>query len=109
MLENVRFHKEETKNDPKFAAELASMADLYVNDAFGTAHRAHASTAGLANFLPSASGYLIEKEIKFIGGALANPERPFVAIMGGAKVGDKIPVIENDIKTLYKKVDDLDK
>ena len=95
MLENVRFHKEETKNDPKFAAELASMADLYVNDAFGTAHRAHASTAGLANFLPSASGYLIEKEIKFIGGALANPARPFVAILGGAKVSDKIGVIEN--------------
>ncbi len=95
MLENVRFHKEETKNDPKFAAELASMADLYVNDAFGTAHRAHASTAGLANFLPSASGYLIEKEIKFIGGALANPERPFVAILGGSKVSDKIGVIEN--------------
>ncbi|MBR3032958.1 MAG: triose-phosphate isomerase [Clostridiales bacterium] len=95
MLENVRFHKEETKNDPKFAAELASMADLYVNDAFGTAHRALASTAGLANFLPSASGYLIEKEIKFIGGALANPERPFVAILGGSKVSDKIGVIEN--------------
>ena len=99
MLENVRFHKEETKNDPKFAAELASMADLYVNDAFGTAHRAHASTAGLANFLPSASGYLIEKEIKFIGGALANPERPFVAILGGSKVSDKIGVIENLIDT----------
>ena len=95
MLENFRFHNEETKNDPKFAAELASMADLYVNDAFGTAHRAHASTAGLANFLPSASGYLIEKEIKFIGGALANPERPFVAILGGSKVSDKIGVIEN--------------
>ncbi|HOO61739.1 MAG TPA: triose-phosphate isomerase [Bacillota bacterium] len=95
MLENVRFHKEETKNDPAFAAELASMADLYVNDAFGTAHRAHASTAGLANFLPSASGYLIQKEIDFIGGALANPKRPFVAILGGAKVSDKIGVISN--------------
>ena len=95
MLENVRFHKEETKNDPKFAAELASMADLYVNDAFGTAHRAHASTAGLANFLPSASGYLIQKEIDFIGGALSNPQRPFVAILGGAKVSDKIGVITN--------------
>ena len=95
MLENVRFHKEETKNDPKFAAELASMADLYVNDAFGTAHRAHASTAGLANFLPSASGYLIQKEIDFIGGALSNPARPFVAILGGAKVSDKIGVITN--------------
>ena len=93
MLENVRFHKEETKNDPKFAAELASMADLYVNDAFGTAHRAHASTAGLANFLPSACGYLIKKEIDFIGGALDNPARPFVAILGGAKVSDKIGVI----------------
>ena len=95
MLENVRFHKEETKNDPKFAAELASMADLYVNDAFGTAHRAHASTAGLANYLPSASGYLIQKEIDFIGGALSNPQRPFVAILGGAKVSDKIGVITN--------------
>lgn len=95
MLENVRFHKEETKNDPRFAAELASMAELYVNDAFGTAHRAHASTAGLANFLPSASGYLIQKEIDFIGGALANPQRPFVAILGGAKVSDKIGVISN--------------
>ena len=95
MLENVRFHKEETKNDPKFAQELASMADLYVNDAFGTAHRAHASTAGLANFLPSACGYLIQKEIKFIGGALDEPQRPFVAILGGAKVSDKIGVITN--------------
>jgi triosephosphate isomerase len=95
MLENVRFHKEETKNDPKFAAELASMADLYVNDAFGTAHRAHASTAGLANFLPSACGYLIQKEIDVIGGALDNPQRPFVAILGGAKVSDKIGVITN--------------
>ena len=95
MLENVRFHKEETKNDPKFAAELASMADLYVNDAFGTAHRAHASTAGLANFLPSACGYLIQKEIDVIGGALDNPARPFVAILGGAKVSDKIGVITN--------------
>ena len=95
MLENVRFHKEETKNDPKFAAELASMADLYVNDAFGTAHRAHASTAGLANFLPSACGYLIQKEIDVIGGALDNPARPFVAILGGSKVSDKIGVITN--------------
>lgn len=95
MLENVRFHKEETKNDPKFAAELASMAELYVNDAFGTAHRAHASTAGLANFLPSASGYLIQKELEVMGKALVNPERPFVAILGGAKVSDKIGVINN--------------
>ncbi len=98
MLENVRFHKEETKNDPVFAAALASMADLYVNDAFGTAHRAHASTAGLANFLPSASGYLIQKELDFMGKALSNPKRPFVAILGGAKVSDKIGVIENLIE-----------
>ncbi len=95
MLENVRFHKEETKNDPTFAAELASLADLYVNDAFGTAHRAHASTAGLANFLPSASGYLIQKELEIMGKALSEPVRPFVAILGGAKVSDKIGVIEN--------------
>ncbi|MDD4096601.1 MAG: triose-phosphate isomerase [Oscillospiraceae bacterium] len=95
MLENVRFHKEESKNDPAFAAELASLAELYVNDAFGTAHRAHASTAGLANFLPSASGYLIRKELEIMGKSLSNPERPFVAILGGAKVSDKIGVIEN--------------
>ena len=98
MLENVRFHKEETKNDPAFAAELASLADLYVNDAFGTAHRAHASTAGLSNFLPSASGYLIQKELDFMGKALTEPARPFVAILGGAKVSDKIGVIENLIE-----------
>ena len=103
MLENVRFHKEETKNDPKFAAELASMADLYVNDAFGTAHRAHASTAGLANFLPSASGYLIEKEIKFLGNALDDPVRPLAAILGGSKVSSKISVIDR----LLEKVDIL--
>lgn len=95
MLENVRFHKEETKNDPAFAAKLADLADLYVNDAFGTAHRAHASTAGLANFLPSASGYLIQKELDVMGKALSEPARPFVAILGGAKVSDKIGVIEN--------------
>jgi len=95
MLENVRFHKEETKNDPAFVAELASLADLYVNDAFGTAHRAHASTAGLANFLPSASGYLIQKELDFLGNALTEPKRPFVAILGGSKVSDKIGVIES--------------
>ncbi len=95
MLENVRFHKEESKNDPAFASELASLAELYVNDAFGTAHRAHASTAGLANFLPSASGYLIQKELEIMGKSLSNPERPFVAILGGAKVSDKIGVIEN--------------
>lgn len=103
MLENVRFHKEETKNDPVFAAELASMADVYVNDAFGTAHRAHASTAGLANYLPSAQGYLIQKEVDIMGKALADPKRPFVAILGGAKVSDKIGVIEN----LIGKVDTL--
>ncbi len=98
MLENVRFHKEETKNDPAFAAQLASLADLYVNDAFGTAHRAHASTAGLANFLPSASGYLIAKELDVMGKALQEPARPFVAILGGAKVSDKIGVIDNLIE-----------
>jgi triosephosphate isomerase len=103
MLENVRFHKEETKNDPVFAGELASMADIYINDAFGTAHRAHASTAGLANFLPSACGYLIQKEIDVMGAALEDPKRPFVAILGGAKVSDKIGVIEN----LIEKVDTL--
>jgi len=89
MLENVRFHKEETKNDPAFAKELASMAEIYVNDAFGTAHRAHASTAGLADYLPAVCGYLIQKEIEVMGKALSNPERPFVAILGGAKVSKK--------------------
>ncbi len=103
MLENVRFHKEETKNSPAFARELASLADIFVNDAFGTAHRAHASTAGLANFLPAVSGYLIQKELEVMGNALANPKRPFVAILGGAKVSDKIGVIEN----LIDKVDTL--
>ena len=103
MLENVRFHKEETKNDPAFSKELASLAEVYVNDAFGTAHRAHASTAGLADYLPAVCGYLIQKEIEFMGKALSNPERPFVAILGGAKVSDKIAVIEN----LIDKVDVL--
>lgn len=103
MLENVRFHKEETKNDANFAKELASMAEIYVNDAFGTAHRAHASTAGLADYLPAVCGFLIKKEIEFMGKALANPARPFVAILGGAKVSDKIAVIEN----LIDKVDTL--
>lgn len=103
MLENVRFHKEETKNDPAFAKELASLAEIYVNDAFGTAHRAHASTAGLADYLPSACGFLIKKELDVMGKALENPERPFVAILGGAKVSDKISVIEN----LLDKVDTL--
>ncbi len=95
LLENVRFRKEETENDPGFAKELASLADIFVNDAFGTAHRAHASTAGIASYLPAVSGFLIEKEIKFLGDAVNDPARPFAAIMGGAKVGDKIPVIEN--------------
>lgn len=103
MLENVRFHKEETKNNPEFAKELASMAEIFVNDAFGTAHRAHASTAGLADYLPAVCGFLIKKEIEFMGKALANPARPFVAILGGAKVSDKIAVIEN----LLEKVDTL--
>jgi len=95
MLENVRFHKEETKNDPAFAKELASMADIFVNDAFGTAHRAHASTAGLADYLPAVCGFLIQKELDFLGKAITNPERPFVAILGGSKVSDKIGVINN--------------
>lgn len=103
MLENVRFHKEEEKNDPAFAKELSTMADIYVNDAFGTAHRAHASTAGLADYLPAVSGYLIKKELDFMGKALESPERPFVAILGGAKVSDKISVISN----LLEKVDTL--
>ncbi len=103
ILENVRFHAEETKNDPAFAKELASMADIYVNDAFGTAHRAHASTAGVADYLPAVCGYLIQKEISVMGDALADPKRPFVAILGGAKVSDKIGVINN----LIEKVDTL--
>lgn len=103
LLENVRFRKEETDNDPAFAKELASLAEIFVNDAFGTAHRAHASTAGIAAYLPAVSGFLIEKEIKFLGEAVENPDRPLVAIMGGAKVADKIPVIEN----LLRKVDTL--
>ena len=103
LLENVRFHAEEEKNDPAFAKELASMADIFVNDAFGTAHRAHASTAGVADYLPAVCGYLIQKEITIMGGALENPKRPFVAILGGAKVSDKIGVIKN----LLNKVDTL--
>ena len=95
LLENVRFHKEEEKNDPEFSKQLASLAEIYVNDAFGTAHRAHSSTAGVADYLPAVSGFLIEKELEFLGGALENPKRPFVAILGGAKVSDKIGVIEN--------------
>ncbi len=98
LLENVRFHAEEEKNVPEFARELASMADIYVNDAFGTAHRAHASTAGVADYLPAVCGYLIQKEISVMGTALENPKRPFVAILGGAKVSDKIGVINNLIE-----------
>lgn len=103
LLENVRFRKEETKNGTDFAKELASLADIFVNDAFGTAHRAHASTAGVADYLPAVSGFLIEKEVEFLGNAVENPARPFVAIMGGAKVGDKISVIRN----LLNRVDTL--
>ena len=95
LLENVRFEPGETKNDPELSKAFASLADLYVNDAFGSAHRAHSSTAGVAAYLPAACGYLIQKEIKFIGGALENPKRPLVAILGGAKVSDKIGVITN--------------
>ena len=103
LLENTRFRKEEEKNGEDFSKELASLADLYVNDAFGTSHRAHASNVGISNELPSAVGYLVEKEIKIMGKALENPERPFVAILGGAKVSDKIGVIEN----LLNKVDTI--
>ena len=103
LLENVRFHKEEEKNDPAFAKQLADLADIFVNDAFGTAHRAHASTAGVAAYIPAVCGFLIQKEIEIMGGALSNPVRPFVAILGGAKVSDKIGVIEN----LLDKVDVL--
>lgn len=95
LLENVRYRTEETKNEENFSKELASLADIFVNDAFGTAHRAHCSTTGVASYLPAVCGYLIQKEIKFMGGALANPKRPLVAILGGAKVSDKIGVIEN--------------
>ena len=103
LLENVRFHREETDNDPNFSKELASFGEVFVNDAFGTAHRAHASTEGVTKYLPAVSGFLIEKELKFLGEALNNPERPFVAILGGAKVSDKIGVIDS----LLEKVDTL--
>ena len=103
LLENVRFDKREEENDKEFAKELAELAEIYVNDAFGTAHRAHGSTAGVAEFLPAVSGFLIEKEIKFLGDTLSNPERPFVSIIGGKKVSDKISVINN----LLEKVDTL--
>lgn len=98
LLENVRYRKEETKNEENFSKELASLADIFVNDAFGTAHRAHCSTTGVASYLPAVCGYLIQKEIKFMGGALAEPKRPLVAILGGAKVSDKIGVISNLIE-----------
>ena len=103
LLENVRFDAREEKNDPEFSKELASMAEIFVNDAFGTAHRAHSSTAGVADYLPAVSGFLIEKELKFLGDALENPKRPFVAILGGKKVSDKIGVINS----LLEKVDTL--
>lgn len=103
LLENLRFHAGERKNDPDFARRLAGLADAYVNDAFGTAHRAHASTAGVAEYLPAAAGFLMEKEIEFLGGAIQDPKRPFVAILGGAKISDKIGVIEN----LLSKADSL--
>ena len=103
LLENVRFHKEETKNDPEFSKALASLAEIYVNDAFGSAHRAHSSTTGVADYLPAVGGYLIRKELEYIGGALESPKRPLVAILGGAKVSDKIGVITN----LMEKVDTL--
>ena len=103
LLENVRFDPREEKNDPAFARELASLAELYVNDAFGTAHRAHASTAGVADYLPAVCGFLIEKELSFLGGALEEPARPFAAILGGAKVSDKIGVL----RSLLAKVDSL--
>jgi 3-phosphoglycerate kinase len=103
LLENVRFYKEEEKNDPEFAKKLARLAEIFVNDAFGTAHRAHASTEGVAHTLPAVSGFLLQKELDVLGGALSDPKRPFVAILGGAKVADKIGVIKN----LLTKVDSL--
>ena len=103
LLENLRFHAEEEKNDPAFAKELAALGDIFVNDAFGTAHRAHASTEGVTKYLPSVAGFLLEKEIQYLGKTIDNPKRPFVAILGGAKVKDKIKVIDN----LLNKVDAL--
>ncbi|NLG57098.1 MAG: phosphoglycerate kinase [Clostridiales bacterium] len=103
LLENLRFHAQEEKNDPDFAKKLASYGDVYVNDAFGTAHRAHASTEGVAHYLPAVSGFLIQKELEFLGQAVENPQRPFVAVLGGAKVSDKLGVIKN----LLDKVDTL--
>ena len=103
VLENTRFHAEEKKNDPGMAKQLASLADIFVNDAFGSAHRAHASTAGVADYIPAVAGFLMEKEIRYLGQAIENPERPFIAILGGAKVSDKIGVIRN----LLKKADEV--
>jgi phosphoglycerate kinase len=103
LLENTRFRIEDEKNGADFAKELASLADIYVNDAFGTAHRAHASTAGIADYIPAVSGFLIEKEVRYLGDALNSPKRPFIAVLGGSKVGDKIKVIDS----LLKKVDTL--
>ena len=103
LLENIRFHEEEEKNDEQFARQLAALADVYVDDAFGTAHRAHASTAGVAKFLPAVAGFLMQRELEVMGNALANPERPFLTILGGAKVSDKIGMIRN----LIGKVDSL--
>ena len=103
LLENLRYHKEETKNDPAFAEQLASMAEIYVSDAFGTVHRAHASTEGVSHYLPAVSGFLVAKELSVLGGALDNPKRPFVAILGGSKVSDKLGVISN----LLEKADSL--
>jgi len=103
LLENVRFHAEEEKNDGEFARQLANLAEIYINDAFGTSHRAHASTVGVAEYLPAGAGFLMKKELETLGKALENPERPFVAILGGAKVSDKIGVIKN----LLSKVDTL--
>ena len=103
LLENVRFYPGEEKNDPELAKAFAELADIYVNDAFGAAHRAHASTEGIAHYLPAVSGFLMQKELDVLGKALSNPERPFTAIIGGAKVKDKIDVIEN----LLEKVDNL--
>jgi phosphoglycerate kinase len=99
LLENTRFHPEEEKNNPEMAKQLAALADIFVNDAFGSAHRAHASTEGVAHFLPSVSGFLMEKEIQYLGQAISDPKRPFVAILGGAKISDKIGVIKNLLKT----------
>src|SRR6266851_6085878 len=102
LLENLRFHKEEEKNNPDFARQLASLGNIYVNDAFGTAHRAHASTEGVTHYLPGVSGFLMEKELNYLGSALEHPERPFVSIVGGAKVSDKIMVLERLIGMVDK-------